>query len=48
MILYVIYKKIFKKNNGNKNNKKTISIKVKEDVGMPKPQKHANKVGKLT
>ena len=28
--------------------KKTISIKVKEDVGMPKPKKHANKVGKLT
>ena len=25
-----------------KNNKKTFSIKVKEDVGMSKPQKHAN------
>ena len=47
-----IYKKTFtpvhKKNNGNKNNKKTFSIKMKEDVGMSKPKKHANKVGKLT
>ena len=31
-----------------KNNKKTFSIKMKEDVGMSKPKKHANKVGKLT
>ena len=48
----VIYKNIFtlfrKKHNGNKNNKKTFSIKMKEDVGMSKPKKHANKVGKLT
>ena len=32
----------------NKNNKKTFSIKIKEDVGMSNPKKHANKVGKLT
>ena len=31
-----------------KNNKKTFSIKMKEDVGMSKPKKHADKVGKLT
>ena len=37
-----------KKINGNKNNKKTFSIKMKEDVGMSKPKMHANKVGKLT
>ena len=37
-----------KKNNGNKNNKKTFSIKMKEDVVMSKPKKHANKVGRLT
>ena len=30
------------------NNKKTFSIKMKEDVEMSKPKKHANKVGKLT
>ena len=29
---------IQKKNNGNKNNKKTFSIKRKEDVGMSKPK----------
>ena len=39
---------IQKKNNGNKNNKKTFSIKMKEDVGTSKPKKHANKVGRLT
>ena len=42
-----MYKKIHtiqEKNNGNKNNKKNISIKMKEDVGMSKPKKHANKV----
>ena len=33
-----------KKSNGNKNNKKTFPIKRKEDVGMSKPKKHANKV----
>ena len=33
-----------KKSNGNKNNKKTFPIKMKEDVGMSKPKKHANKV----
>ena len=33
-----------KKSNGNKNNKKTFPIKMKEDVGMSKPQKYANKV----
>ena len=27
------------------NNKKTLSIKMKEDVGMLKPKKHGNKVG---
>ena len=27
-----------------KNNKKTFPIKMKEDVGMSKPKKHANKV----
>ena len=27
---------------------KTFPIKMKEDVGMSKPKKHANKVGKLT
>ena len=32
-----------KKNNGNKNIK-TFPIKRKEDVGMSKPKKHANKV----
>ena len=32
----------------NKNNKKNFSIKMKEDVGMSKPQKNANNVGKLT
>ena len=37
-----------KKNNGNKNNKNTFSIKMKEDVGTSKPKKHANKVGRLT
>ena len=37
-----------KTNNGNKNNKKAFSIKRKEDVGTSKPQKHANKVGRLT
>ena len=37
-----------KKNNGNKNNKKTFSIKMKEDVGTSKPKKHAHKVGRLT
>ena len=31
-----------------KNNKKTFSIKMKEDVGTSKPKKHANKVGRLT
>ena len=34
-----------KQNNGNKNDKKTFS---KEDVGMLKPKKHVNKVGRLT
>ena len=29
------------KSNGNKNNKKTFSIKMKEDVGTSKPKKHA-------
>ena len=47
-----IYKKCShhseKKNNGNKNNKKTFSIKMKEHVGTSKPKKHANKVGRLT
>ena len=37
-----------KKKNVNKNNKKTLSIKMKEDVGMLKPKKHGNKVGRLT
>ena len=37
-----------KKSNGNKNIKKTFSIKVKEDVGVSKPKKDANKVGRLT
>ena len=38
-----------KKNNGKKNNKKkTFSIKMKEDVGISKPKKLANKVGRLT
>ena len=37
---------IQKKNNGNKNNKKTFSIKIKEDVGMSKPKKHAKEVGR--
>ena len=36
-----------KKHNGNKNNKKH-SIKIKEDIGMSKPKKHVNKVGRLT
>ena len=27
---------------------KIFSIKMKEDVGMSKPKKHANKVGRLT
>ena len=36
-----------KKNNGNKNNKKTFSIKMKEDVGTSKHKKHANNVGRL-
>ena len=27
---------------------KTFSLKRKEDVGMSKPKKHANKIGKLT
>ena len=31
-----------------KNNKKTFSIKMKENVGMSKPKKHANNVGRLT
>ena len=47
-----IYKKYShhseKNSNVNKNNKKTFSIKMKEDVGMSKPKKHANKVGRLT
>ena len=29
----------------NKNNKKHFKIKMKEDVGMSKPKKHADKVG---
>ena len=37
-----------KKNNGNKNDKKNIFNKMKEDVGMLKPKKHVNKVGRLT
>ena len=49
--LHQYVQKIFtpfrKKNDGNKNNKKTFSIKMKEDVGMSKPKKHANKVGRL-
>ena len=36
------------KRNYNKNNKKTFSIKMKEDVRTSKPKKHVNKVGKLT
>ena len=36
-----------KNNNGNKNYKKNIFTKMKEDVGMLKPKKHANKVGRL-
>ena len=31
-----------------KNNGKTFSIEMKEDVGTSKPKKHANKVGRLT
>ena len=31
-----------------KNNKKTFSMKLKENVGMSKPKKQANKVGNLT
>ena len=27
---------------------KNISNKMKEDIGMSKPKKHANKVGRLT
>ena len=46
-----IYKKYShhseKNNDGKKNNKKTFSIKMEEDVGMSKPKKHANKVGRL-
>ena len=33
--------------NSDKNNKKTFSIKMKEDVGTSKPKKYANKVGRL-
>ena len=43
-----IFTSFRKKNNGNKNNKKTFSIKMKEDVGTLKPKKHSNKVGRLT
>ena len=47
-----IYKKIFtpfgKKKECKQNNKKTLSIKMKEDVGMLKPKKPGNKVGRLT
>ena len=42
--LQKIFTPFRKKNNGNKNNKKTFPIKMKEDVGMSKPKKHANKV----
>ena len=31
-----------------KNDKKTFSIKMKEDVGMSKPKKYVNKVRRLT
>ena len=31
-----------------KKNKKTFAIKTKEDVGMSKPKKDGNKVGRLT
>ena len=42
----VIYKKYqtIQKNNGNKNNKKTFKIKMK-DAGMSKPKEHVNKFG---
>ena len=43
--IHIIKKK--HKNNGNKNNKKTFSIKRK-DVGMSKPKNHENKVRRLT
>ena len=47
MISYAIYKTYShseKKTNGKKNNKRTFPIKMKEDVGMSKPKKDANKV----
>ena len=34
-----------KKKNGNKNNEKTVSIKMIEYVGMSKPKKYVNKFG---
>ena len=42
--LQKIFTPFRKKHNGNKNNKKTFSIKMKEDVGMSKPKKKANKI----
>ena len=39
MILYVIYKKIFKKNNGNKNNKKNNFNKSERRCRDAKTQK---------
>ena len=46
-----IYKK-YSHHSGKKTMKtriiKNIINKMKEDVGMSKPKKHANKVGKLT
>ena len=35
----------FKKKNGNKNNEKTVSLKMIEYVGMSKPKKYVNKLG---
>ena len=43
-----IYGKVDLNNKLQQDNKKTFAIKMKEDVGMSKPKKHANKVGKLT
>ena len=51
-MIYNYLQKMFthsgKKNNGNKNNKKNIFNKMKEDVQMLKPKKHVNKFGRLT
>ena len=48
MTITIVTLSLLSPSHNNYNNKKTFSIKMKEDVGTSKPKKHANKVGKLT